>query len=368
MKRKLILLLLLMQQLVPTLFAQFTGVGITNPSSRLHINGTSWFQGDNTPLPSSAGAGIGIGFGNGASGGYIFAWDYTSFTSRNLWLQSTGGSVLIGSTTAFPSGKLHISATSRAIYASTSAGEAVYGISNGGNAITAVSTTNLGMYAVSQAAGSGGLLAEGPYIGLQGTNTGADANRQGVRGENSASAGGYAALFVGGPTWVAGTLFKNAGAFKIDHPLDPANKYLVHSFVESPDMKNIYDGIITTNENGEAIVELPEWFGALNKEFRYQLTVIGKFAQAIVTKEIDKNRFSIQTNKPVVKVSWQVTGIRKDAFAEANRIPVEIEKAAGEKGKYIYPQGVGLGPDRVLDVLQPANSNNKIVERKKEGN
>jgi len=56
---------------------------------------------------------------------------------------------------------------------------------------------------------------------------------------------GYAGLFYGN-TWVAGTLFKNAGAFRIGPPLDPANKYLSHSFVESPDMKNIYDGVATT--------------------------------------------------------------------------------------------------------------------------
>ena len=56
----------------------------------------------------------------------------------------------------------------------------------------------------------------------------------------------------------------------IDHPLDPANKYLYHSFVESPDMKNIYDGVITTDANGDATVVMPDYFEALNKDFRYQ--------------------------------------------------------------------------------------------------
>jgi hypothetical protein len=65
---------------------------------------------------------------------------------------------------------------------------------------------------------------------------------------------------------------------QIDHPLDPANRYLSHSFVESPDMKNIYDGVVTLNAAGEAVGSLPAYFAALNVEFRYQLTCIGGHA------------------------------------------------------------------------------------------
>jgi hypothetical protein len=85
---------------------------------------------------------------------------------------------------------------------------------------------------------------------------------------------GLAALLEGNVT-VTGTLHKGGGSFKIDHPLDPANKYLSHSFVESPDMKNIYDGVTVLDENGEAEITLPDWFSALNKDFSYQLTAIG---------------------------------------------------------------------------------------------
>jgi len=76
-------------------------------------------------------------------------------------------------------------------------------------------------------------------------------------------------------TTINGPLEKPGGSFKIDHPLDPANKYLYHSFVESPDTKNIYDGVLVLDPNGEAEIDLPDWFGALNKDFRYQLTAIG---------------------------------------------------------------------------------------------
>ena len=80
------------------------------------------------------------------------------------------------------------------------------------------------------------------------------------------------------------------------------------------------------------------WFEALKRDFRYQLTVIGQFAQAIIGAEIQSGQFTIRTSAPNVKVSWQVTGVRRDAWAEANRIPVEEEKPAGEKGNYLHPE------------------------------
>lgn len=144
-------------------------------------------------------------------------------------------------------------------------------------------------------------------------------------------------VIVNGNLGVNGNLSKASGSFKIDHPLDPMNKFLYHSFVESPDMKNIYDGTVVTDAEGNATIELPAYFEALNSDFRYQLTAIGQFAQAIVSKEISNNSFHIKTDRPNVKISWQVTGIRKDAFAEKHRIVPEVEKDKNEKGKYLYP-------------------------------
>ncbi len=163
----------------------------------------------------------------------------------------------------------------------------------------------------------------------------------GVVGTNGGSnSSGYAGWF-NGRVAVLGTLSKGGGSFRIDHPLDPANKYLSHSFVESPDMMNIYNGNVTTDAAGFATVILPDWFEALNRDFRYQLTVIGQFAQAMVAEEIKENQFRIQTDQPGVKVSWQVTGIRHDPFAEAYRIPVEEDKTGGERGRYLYPDVYG---------------------------
>ncbi len=165
----------------------------------------------------------------------------------------------------------------------------------------------------------------------------------------TASSSGYAGLFEGDVD-VRGTLTKQSGAFKIDHPLDPANKYLYHSFVESPDMKNIYDGVVVLDENGEAWVELPDWFEALNKDFRYQLTPIGASMPGLyIAEEIKDNRFKIAGGAPGKKVSWQVTGIRNDPWAQQNRIPVEQEKPDDEKGTYLFPEGYGQPKEKRTD-------------------
>ena len=147
---------------------------------------------------------------------------------------------------------------------------------------------------------------------------------------------------------VTGTLSKGGGSFKIDHPLDPTNKNLYHSFVESPDMMNIYNGNVITDASGYATVTMPDWFEALNKEFRYQLTVIGDFAQAIISQKIQDNQFIVRTDKPNIEVSWQVTGIRHDKFAEKYRIPVEENKTGKDVGKYLHPDAYGV--DETLGV------------------
>lgn len=142
---------------------------------------------------------------------------------------------------------------------------------------------------------------------------------------------------------IAGNIFKSGGAFRIDHPVDPANKYLYHSFVESPDMMNIYNGLVILDDAGAATVTLPDWFEALNRDFRYQLTSIGAPGPNLyVAEEVSGNQFKIAGGKPGAKVSWQVTGVRHDAWANAHRIPTEVEKVGPEKGKYLNPQLYGL--------------------------
>lgn len=138
---------------------------------------------------------------------------------------------------------------------------------------------------------------------------------------------------------VRGTVTKGGGSFEIDHPLDPLNKILRHSFVESPDMKNIYDGTVTLDVRGEAVVELPDYFEALNRDYRYQLMPLGMPAPGLYIKEkIKNNRFTIAGGAPGGKISWQVTGIRQDTYAREHPIVVEEKKAAPG---YLYPELYG---------------------------
>ena len=240
------------------------------------------------------------------------------------------------------------------MYGESGNGPGVFGYSENRLGVGGFSDTGYGVY---------GLGHEN--YGVYGEST----NEVGVAGHSNDSYGlyggsntGLAALLEGrvdmtsdvnmtGPVTITGPLTKPGGSFKIDHPLDPANKYLSHSFVESPDMKNVYDGVVKLDDKGEAEIELPDWFGALNKDFRYQLTAIGAPAPNLyISEEIpdgvttsysnnSSSRFKVAGGISGMKVSWQVTGIRKDPWANAHRIRVEEDKPAKERGYYYtYPE------------------------------
>jgi len=194
--------------------------------------------------------------------------------------------------------------------------------------------------------GNAGVYGTSPYVGLWSTATATSGENFALYTQTSSPSGWGGVLGgkaqVQGDLQVLGNLSKSSGSFKIDHPLDPANKYLQHSFVESPDMLNVYNGNVRTDAKGFATVKLPAYFQALNRDFRYQLTVIGSRGwNARVVKKIAHNRFTIQTDEPKVKVSWQVTGIRHDAWANAHRIQVETNKTGAERGKYLTPRAFG---------------------------
>jgi len=266
-------------------------------------------------------------------------------------LFETHGNVGIGTTT--PDSKLtvagridaSVTGISAALRGNSPEGSGVLGISDSGSGVLGTSNTNIGVHGVSTT-----------FIGVRGFSDGGT----GVHGSSTSGTGvfgrsttGLAGEFLGDVS-VSGTLSKAGGSFKIDHPLDPENKYLYHSFVESPDMKNIYDGNVVTDENGEAVVILPEYFEALNRDFRYQLTVIGSFSQAIVAQKIKQNRFTIKTSSPGVEVSWQVTGIRQDPWANKNRIKIEVEKEERERGFFLHPEVYDQPYERSVEWVRRA--------------
>ncbi len=190
------------------------------------------------------------------------------------------------------------------------------------------SGSSYGVYGISSSSSGRGVY--GFAAATSGTN-------YGVYGSTNSSSG-YAGLF-NGRVHVTGNLSKGGGSFEIDHPLDPENKILRHSFVESPDMMNVYNGNVITDENGEGIVHLPDYFETLNMDFRYQLTAIGQSAPDLyISEEIQSNQFKISGGKPGMKISWQVTGIRQDPWANNNRIVVEEHKSPEIRGYYLHPE------------------------------
>jgi hypothetical protein len=338
------------------------GIATTSPGATLDVNGTAVIR-SNATVDGSLGAGPITATSTSSGGTGVFA-NAGSSTSSN--------------------GVIAEGATGVAAYTTVAGSIALYGDagnSTGSNGVVGYGAT--GVAGNSTINGSYGTYGSGS-TGVWGNSTGTGANvgvlglgatgvqgvgdAWGVLGQSSSTSGsgggfsnsttgdalftynqsgGYAAFFDGNVD-VDGNLSKAGGSFKIDHPLDPANKYLYHSFVESPDMMNIYNGNATTDASGSAVVTLPAWFETLNRDFRYQLTVMGQFAQAIVASKVANHQFTIKTDKPNVEVSWQVTGIRQDAWANAHRIPVEVEKAQADRGLYLHPELFGAPPAKSI--------------------
>ena len=236
------------------------------------------------------------------------------------------------------------------------------GTSGGGIGVAGSSDTNFGVggrsrtsFGVSGTSDSG-IGVRG--IGLSGGVFGQTASATAVFGIATGSAG-FAGGFLG-PVLVSGHLLVIGGLdvigtknFKIDHPSDPENKYLVHTCVESSEMKNVYDGAARLDEDGSAWVELPDWFEALNGDFRYQLTAVGGAAAGLhVAEEISGRRFKIAGGEAGMKVCWQVTGSRKDPWAAANPFEVEQEKREQERGRYLEP-GLYDAPEEQRITVEP---------------
>ncbi len=298
----------------------------------------------------------------------------TGVSDFRLYLED-GGNVGIG--TGAPDGKLNVQNSAGAVtgrFTSLTTGARTYAVvgttasTTGGtragyfhaqgatgntNAVYALNSSDSANSAAGyfNAAGTTGMMT-GLWADISGTN---GSSAAGFFRNRSVSGAGYAGWFVGN-VLIQGTLSKSAGSFTIDHPLDPANQTLSHSFVESPDMMNVYNGNAVLDKNGQAWVELPDWFEALNKDYRYQLTCIGGFAPVYIAAEIANNRFQIGGGKPGLKVSWQVTGIRRDPYAEAYRIAVEQKKS--QPGAYLCPECYGLPKEAGLgNPAQPTDSN-----------
>ena len=218
-------------------------------------------------------------------------------------------------------------------------GNGIFGVGGNGSAAAGNGVVGVGGDGV----GGGEYVEAGDGGYFEGGDSAPNGAGDGIyaRYGSATSSYGYSGVFDGN-VQVTGTISADEKDFKIDHPADPANKYLVHASIESSELVNIYSGNVTTDELGLARVQLPDWFEVENSDFRYQLTVVdGRFAQAVVSKKIENHQFTIHTNASQVEVSWQITGVRQDAYAKAHPLVVEQAKPANERGFYMHPELYG---------------------------
>jgi hypothetical protein len=278
----------------------------------------------------------------------VYGWNITSGNIGSLGGPSSG---VYGSNTSGNYGYLGGSVDGVYGNSSSDGGTGVSGASSTGLGVYGESSSNTGVYGKNNSSGNSGSLGSTSY------------GVYGAQASNDYWAGWFDGDVSVRDRLEATTLAAIFKYFKIDHPLDPENKYLKHASVESSEMMNIYSGNITLNGNGEASVMLPEWLQALNKDFRYQLTCIGDFAPVFIAEKISENRFKIAGGKSGMEVSWQVSGIRHDPYAVAHPLQVEENKPANERGYYLTPEVYGLPKEKGINMVgkgRPSKDQQKV--------
>jgi len=250
-------------------------------------------------------------YGISASGGY--AGVFATCTGDNYGVrgeaQSSSGGIGVLGQSRVSHGVQGVSTSGNGVTGESSSGHGVYATSTSGVAMRVVGNTNTAVWATTTSGFAAVDARGGSAIGVYATSSSSLAGR------------------FDGNVVVSGTLTKAGSFSKLDHPLDPERMYLTQATVESPDMKTVYDGVVVLDEQGAAWVELPPWCEILNRDFRYQLTAIGAPGPSLyIHSKIKNNRFNIAGGPPGIEVSWQVTGIRQDPWANGHRLPLEMEK------------------------------------------
>lgn len=254
--------------------------------------------------------------------------------NKSIIVSFNGGAGVTGIDSSFGSGVIGAS------YAN--AGEGVFGTAFSTNGVGVVGTANLGtapigVYGVIPT----GVAGANNSIGTVGDNQTTGTSAVGVLGQELAAPNGATryAVFSNGDLAASGTK-----TFVIDHPLDPANKYLKHFSIESNEVLNIYRGNATLNASGEAEVQMPSYFESVNNtNISYNLTAIGQNASVYVKQELTNGKFTIGGGAPGMKVSWTIYAERNDPYMQQNpdaRL-VEINKPVDAAGKYLMPSLYG---------------------------
>ncbi len=309
------------------------GVGVQGESSAISGYGVLGMFGPTSSLNLNLYAGV---WGDSASSIGVLAT--TGDTTLPAGFGVCGMRSVIGATMPiFPSagkGLWGDSATQIGVGGSSDTGNGVVGVSSTGIGAQGYSVSGYGVKGESNT-GIGVRGYSGSGLGLEGRSD----NSIGISGSSGAGIGilatGNPALQADGPVVINGYLNVNGNLgvsgtknFVIDHPLDPEHKTLTHFCTEGAEPLNNYSGNVVTDASGGAVVTLPEWFEAINRDVRYQLTVVDErdgadFVQVKVAQKVLDHKFRIRTSAPNIEVSWQVTGVRNDAWVRAHPCVVE---------------------------------------------
>jgi hypothetical protein len=237
-------------------------------------------------------------------------------------------------------------------------GAGVFGV------VTAQTGINQGVYG--QASSVNGRGVYGHALATTGLNYGVQGRTESVSG---VGVSGWAAATTGANYGVYGVSSSPEGfgvyaqgdmgasglkSFRIDHPLRPETHYLLHYCTEAPEPLNAYSGVTTLDARGEAWVELPDYFEAINRDPRYTLTPIGApMPNLHVAVEIQGNRFKIAGGAPGKRVSWRVEAVRNDPYVQQRGFQAEREKPREHQGKYLHPELYGQPKERAIHPETP---------------
>ncbi|CAG0932330.1 hypothetical protein TFLX_02541 [Thermoflexales bacterium] len=240
-------------------------------------------------------------------------------------------------------------------------------------------SNGMGVYGEALGASGTGVYGNGLGYGLSGTGASGVWATSNITGGNGVvgvanngsaafgvwgqSSSGYAGYFSGN-VHVTGDL--SAGGtkpFKIDNPLDPQNQYLYHYAVESPQVQNVYNGTVVLDTKGEATIQLPAYFSAVNTgDYRYYLTAMGApMPNLYIAEEVQGNTFKIAGGVAGKKVSWMVYSQRNDPWVRDHPQLDVVNKPEGEAGTYLYPQGYGQPESRSLDYAHTQQLHTRIT-------
>jgi hypothetical protein len=248
------------------------------------------------------------------------SFGYLGSSGSGVWGQYTNGNFGI------------LGSNDYGVFGQSGTSAAVHGVHNGGN-YGYIGNVNHGVYGAN-ANGNNGILG---------------ASDAAVKGNASSGDAGY----FSGNVHVSGSVNKAACSFLIDHPLDPENKWLRHTCMESPEPLVVYRGRARLDGGGQSVVEMPKYFVALTKEDQasIHLTPVGR--PFMTGAEWNPGFRSLTVyGEAGREVFWEVLAERDDPVIHQLAQPVEEDKVPEERGYYLHPKAFGLSDTRNVEWVR----------------